>query len=191
MGAALQRNKALASCWLAAIRSENNQFSCWLSATVQEARRRPWAVACRAIHSPKTRVVGSDTIYVSSDDGKAEYVPELKLWFGLSGDHPYSLCACDLTNTQGQLHTWLDLDIPESWLPIHLDIISLGSGRFCVAKMFFSMRHDDQIESQFAVLTGLQMVRPIGTKDDQQVPWMVKHKSIYYPFGYYNIQQVF
>uniref|UniRef100_A0A0E0MIV9 DUF1618 domain-containing protein n=1 Tax=Oryza punctata TaxID=4537 RepID=A0A0E0MIV9_ORYPU len=71
-------------------------------------------------------VVGGDTIYISSDecgthafdtvslqwrtisslwsmpfDGKAEYVPELKLWFGLSGDHPYSLCACDLTNTQG------------------------------------------------------------------------------------------
>uniref|UniRef100_A0A0D3HHE3 DUF1618 domain-containing protein n=1 Tax=Oryza barthii TaxID=65489 RepID=A0A0D3HHE3_9ORYZ len=124
--------------------------------------------------------------------GKAQYVPELKLWFGLSCHHPHSLCACDLTNiAQGQLHTWLDLDIPESWSPIRLDLISLGSGRFCVAKMFSSMMQDDEIHMEFAVLTGLQMVPPRGTKDDQQAPWMVKHKSICYPFGYYNIKRVF
>jgi hypothetical protein len=85
----------------------------------------------------------------------------------------------------------LDLDIPESWSPIQLDLISLGSGRFCVAKMFSSMMQDDEIDMEFAVLTGLQMLPPRGTKDDQQVPWMVKHKSIYYPFGYYNIKRVF
>uniref|UniRef100_A0A0E0BMV1 DUF1618 domain-containing protein n=1 Tax=Oryza glumipatula TaxID=40148 RepID=A0A0E0BMV1_9ORYZ len=162
-------------------------------------------------------VVGGDTIYVSfklcgthAFDtvsrqwrpisslwsmpflGKAQYVPELKLWFGLSCHHPHSLCACDLTNiAQGQLHTWLDLDIPESWSPIQLDLISLGSGRFSVAKMFSAMTQDDEIDMEFAIVTGLQMVPPCGTKDDQQAPWMVKHKSIGYPFGYYNIKRVF
>nr|ABA96268.1 hypothetical protein LOC_Os12g02160 [Oryza sativa Japonica Group] len=53
-----------------------------------------------------------------------------------------------------------------------LDLISLGSGRFCVAKMFSSMMQDDEIDMEFAVLTGLQMLPPRGTKDDQQVPWM-------------------
>ncbi|EAY82059.1 hypothetical protein OsI_37252 [Oryza sativa Indica Group] len=120
-------------------------------------------------------------------DGNAEYVPELKLWFGLSVDHPYSLCACDLLSdaakppTVRQQHTWVDLDIPESLLPYNLDLINLRSGRFCVVKIFRSMADDctgfsdyddddimdtDPIQGQFAVLTGLQMVRPCGKDGD-------------------------
>uniref|UniRef100_A0A0D9XN98 Uncharacterized protein n=1 Tax=Leersia perrieri TaxID=77586 RepID=A0A0D9XN98_9ORYZ len=169
-------------------------------------------------HIDSYAIVGDSTIYVSSNkggthafdtvtqqwrlhvgrnplmwtmpfSGKAEYV----LWFGLSGKYPYSLCACDLTNKQGgNLYTWLDLDIPKCWSPAYLRLISLGSGRFCVAKIFGTTR-DDLFDSQFAVLTGLHMVCPRGRKhDDHQrdVPMMVKHKSICYTFSDYEIQWV-
>ncbi|EEC67537.1 hypothetical protein OsI_34850 [Oryza sativa Indica Group] len=146
-------------------------------------------------------------------DGKAEYVPELKLWFGLSVDHPYSLCACDLLSdaakppTVQQQHTWVDLDIPESWLPYNIDLINLGCGRFCVVKIFRSIAGDctlgfsdyddddtmdsDPIQGKFAVLTGLQMVGPCGKDgDDQGGVRMIKHKSMYYNFWDYEIEWV-
>uniref|UniRef100_A0A0D9XW68 Uncharacterized protein n=1 Tax=Leersia perrieri TaxID=77586 RepID=A0A0D9XW68_9ORYZ len=88
--------------------------------------------------------------------GRAEYVPELKLWFGLSGKYRLGNIptACVLG---GNLYTWLDLDIPKCWSPVYLRLISLGSGRFCVAKIF-GITRDDLFDSQFAVLTGLHMV---------------------------------
>ncbi|KAF2906310.1 uncharacterized protein [Oryza sativa Japonica Group] len=74
--------------------------------------------------------------------GRAEYVPELNLWFGLSARHPYSLSAFDLLSDDSSVaakpptvhHTWVDLDIPQSWLPWNIHLINLGCGRFCIAK---------------------------------------------------------
>uniref|UniRef100_A0A0E0MBN9 F-box associated domain-containing protein n=1 Tax=Oryza punctata TaxID=4537 RepID=A0A0E0MBN9_ORYPU len=135
--------------------------------------------------------------------GKAEYVPELNLWFGLSARHPYSLCAFDLlsnsdaANPPTVQHTWVDLDIPRSWLPWNIHLINLGCGKFCIAKMFRSIAADrgsgcssssdndtidsDPIYTNFAVFTGLHMVRGHGKgNDDQGGVRMIKHKSMYY-----------
>ncbi|EAY79702.1 uncharacterized protein [Oryza sativa Japonica Group] len=136
--------------------------------------------------------------------GRAEYVPELNLWFGLSADHPYSLCAFDLPSDDSSVaakpptvqHTWVDLVIPQSWLPWNINLINLGCGRFCIAKMFHSISGDgtfcsysesddgtiedsDPIHGSFAIFTGLHMVRPRGKHDDVQ---MIKHKFMYYQF---------
>uniref|UniRef100_A0A0E0IX63 Uncharacterized protein n=1 Tax=Oryza nivara TaxID=4536 RepID=A0A0E0IX63_ORYNI len=130
--------------------------------------------------------------------GRAEYVSELNLWFGLSADHPYSLCAFDLPSDDSSVaakpptvqHTWVDLDIPQSWLPWNINLINLGCGRFCIAKMFHSISGDgtfcsysesddgtiedsDPIHGSFAIFTGFHMVRPRGKHDDVQ---MIKHK---------------
>uniref|UniRef100_A0A0E0BMS1 Uncharacterized protein n=1 Tax=Oryza glumipatula TaxID=40148 RepID=A0A0E0BMS1_9ORYZ len=138
------------------------------------------------------------------------YVPDLNLWFGLSARHPYNLCAIDLSNAHlhppDVLQTWLDLDIPKSWSPSKLNLISLGSGRFCAAKIFrsnmpaaaaFLDDSDDDddytavdshvIPTDFAVFTGLHMVRHNG-KDGQEQIQMIKHKSIFYTFNSYNIE---
>uniref|UniRef100_A0A0E0MBN7 DUF1618 domain-containing protein n=1 Tax=Oryza punctata TaxID=4537 RepID=A0A0E0MBN7_ORYPU len=144
-------------------------------------------------------------------DGKAEYVPELKLWFGLWDDHPYSLHACDLLSDAAKpptvQHSWVDLDVPESWMPYNLDLINLGCGRFCVFKTFRSTAGDciigfsdyddddtmdsDPIQGRFAVLTGLEMVRPCGEDGDNQGGvQMIKHKFMYYNFWDHEIEWV-
>uniref|UniRef100_A0A0D3HHE6 Uncharacterized protein n=3 Tax=Oryza TaxID=4527 RepID=A0A0D3HHE6_9ORYZ len=50
------------------------------------------------------------------------------------------------------------------------------------------MIHSD-FAADFAVFTGLQMVRPRG-KDDPREVRMIKHKSMYYIFNAYNIEFV-
>ena len=50
-------------------------------------------------------------------NGKAEYVPELKLWFGISASDQ-TLAAADLSAMDSQpqlLGTWKELDLPEEW----------------------------------------------------------------------------
>jgi hypothetical protein len=77
--------------------------------------------------------------------GKAEYVPELNLWFGLSPCRPFHLCAADLSALDLQRpprvqHTWVDLDMPKNWEPLQLDLVNLGSGRFCIIKTFLGWK---------------------------------------------------
>ncbi|CAN6286763.1 unnamed protein product [Urochloa humidicola] len=179
-------------------------------------------------------VVGGSTIYVSSTTpgistyafdtesldwrhagnwslpfpGRADYVPELKLWFGLSASRPFHLCAFDLSamdfeRPPAAAHTWVDLDMPKSWSPFQLDLINLGSGRFCVVKMFQCTRPPLEMEMGFsdedsdgdealdcrdvihwklAILTGIEMV---GCDGDEAPPGklrMLKHMSKYHVF---------
>ncbi|GJM96680.1 hypothetical protein PR202_ga13542 [Eleusine coracana subsp. coracana] len=75
--------------------------------------------------------------------GRAEHVPGLDLWFGLSASRPFHLCAFDLSTVDfdqppAVLDTWVDLDMPKSWSPYQLDLIHLSAGRFCVVKIFHS-----------------------------------------------------
>lgn len=80
-------------------------------------------------------------------DGKAEYVPELKLWFGIVsvGKEEWELGAADLSSaamvdmdSQPQLvGTWKELaeEQTQRWLELRRpQFVSLGSGRFCVAR---------------------------------------------------------
>ncbi|KAL6636881.1 hypothetical protein ACP70R_024453 [Stipagrostis hirtigluma subsp. patula] len=129
--------------------------------------------------------------------GKAEYLPELNLCFGLSSSRPFHLCAADLSalnfeRPPATRHTWVDFDMPKSWMPFHLDLINLGSGRFCIVKMFESTEpsqydeaYDDTgeafnlpdlIRHDFAVLTGVEVVPCDGKLR------MIKHMCKYHLF---------
>nr|CAB3498130.1 unnamed protein product [Digitaria exilis] len=108
--------------------------------------------------------------------GKAEYVPGLNLWFGLSASRPFHLCAYDLSA---------------------MDLINLGSGRFCVVKIFentlpaFTKGFSDDeggdeavdcrdvVDWDFAVLTGIEMVRCDGEASPGKLR-MLKHMSRYH-----------
>ncbi|OEL38153.1 hypothetical protein BAE44_0000828 [Dichanthelium oligosanthes] len=105
--------------------------------------------------------------------GRAEYIPEYNLWFGLSYADNQLLCASDLSVTSELkpptlCHVWEDnLRTPEDWVRGMAYVVHLGSGKFCVARFFktpeeepcvdgrFSCRESDM----FAVLTGVEVER--------------------------------
>ncbi|CAL4935992.1 unnamed protein product [Urochloa decumbens] len=139
--------------------------------------------------------------------GRAEFVPELNLWFGLSPHRPFHLCATDLSamdfhRAPTVQHTWVDLDMPKNWETMELDLVNLGSGRFCVVKTFlgtrpplevgFSDNEDDgdeidltdAIDWEFAVLTGIEVVR---SGDGVR---MIKHKSRFFILADHAIKWV-
>ncbi|CAL4919114.1 unnamed protein product [Urochloa decumbens] len=139
--------------------------------------------------------------------GRAEFVPELNLWFGLSPYRPFHLCAADLSAMDFQRaptvqHTWVDLDMPKNWETMELDLVNLGSGRFCVVKTFLGTRpplevgfSDDEddgdeidltdaIDWEFAVLTGIEVVR---SGDGVR---MIKHKSRFFMLADHAIKWV-
>ncbi|KAM3028779.1 hypothetical protein ACUV84_032937 [Puccinellia chinampoensis] len=105
-------------------------------------------------------------------NGKAEYVPELGLWFGVAGCGSHLPCAVDLSGVvSGQepppykTFIWADEDLPKEWHPRELfdtKVISLGSGRFFVANFFCTMQLDKTINmmsaaKKFAVFTGMEV----------------------------------
>ncbi|CAL5078594.1 unnamed protein product [Urochloa decumbens] len=147
-------------------------------------------------------------------DGRAEHVPELGAWIGLSSSQPNHLCAADLSamdiNAANQAptpqHVWDDFTPPpeesssvvinrrfsyyvlhtykEWWGPLG-KLVNLGSGRFCIVKVF-EIRRGESVdryvedmldEEEFAVLTGVEVLRGQG------VLRMVKHKSRRYELG--------
>ncbi|KAK1641836.1 hypothetical protein QYE76_059641 [Lolium multiflorum] len=79
--------------------------------------------------------------------GKAEYVPELKLWFGASAGNHQLPCASDLSpilrgHAPKKCYVWGDPHLPADWLPDLFNpanIVSLGSGRFCIINFFRDM----------------------------------------------------
>ncbi|VAH42942.1 unnamed protein product [Triticum turgidum subsp. durum] len=140
--------------------------------------------------------------------GKAEFVPELNLWFGLSACNPFSsLCAVDLSGVDsGQSaklqHTWDYLDLPEDepWLPSQLHLFNLGLGKFCVATFFGTelrtcdmspystdSDYEDTYGREFAVFTGLEVKR----RNDGEGPLqLIRHMSKRFSIGSRNIECV-
>ena len=124
--------------------------------------------------------------------GKAEYIPEFNLWFGFSEHSPNHLCAVDLSAMEqdqqqrptAQYH-FEDLNPPteENWIPMDLELVNLGAGKFCVAKSFDAT---DTTGELFTVLTGIEIVR-----GDDQGLHMVKHKRTCYTFSEDIISWVF
>nr|TKW30678.1 hypothetical protein SEVIR_2G053700v2 [Setaria viridis] len=134
---------------------------------------------------------GSSTVKLPFQD-RAEYVPELDTWLGFSPDHPHHPCAADLSGVASMAppqlaptphHVWEDFSLPPTeesslvlnedfpgivrrttvvWWAEQLHLVSLGSGRFCVAK------------GRLTVLIGVEMVR--GGEGGLRLR-MVKHKS--------------
>lgn len=120
-------------------------------------------------------------------EGRADYVPDLKLWLGLSTESDcQQLCAWDLSTMDQPpklKHAWTDLETPEDWSLTRFNILDLGSGRFCIAKVFRvggETFDSTSIEDKFAVLTGVEMVTDGGPEQGLR---MVKHKSVHFRFA--------
>jgi hypothetical protein len=97
--------------------------------------------------------------------GKVEYVPELKLWFGMSAKDG-QLAAANLwtilstTDSQPQLvGAWKELEPPPGWMEmLKPQLASLGSGRFFHSWIRTGRAHFFT-EHFFTVLTGADVVR--------------------------------
>ncbi|WVZ67215.1 hypothetical protein U9M48_016326 [Paspalum notatum var. saurae] len=93
--------------------------------------------------------------------GKVEYVPELKLWFGLSADAQH-LVAADLSAMDSQpqvVGTWKELHLPEEWKQHRkCQVVNLGSGRFCIARFMLTPTKDGLFGQEFVVLTGVEVI---------------------------------
>jgi len=106
--------------------------------------------------------------------GKVEYVPELKLWFGICTEGR-QLGAADLSTMDSQpqiVGTWKELEAPGHWREAKPpQLVNLGSGRFCITRFFrallnprssvnpkvFCVSGYDAVED-FTVLTGIDVV---------------------------------
>jgi hypothetical protein len=120
--------------------------------------------------------------------GRAEHVPELNLWFGLSRSSPHSLCGVDLSTMDQDRppvlqHTWnylgLQADLPE---PYHRQLLNLGICRFCIVSFFKTTTGED-----FAVFTGVEVVPCSNGEGPLR---MIEHMSKRYNFGTHRIEYV-
>jgi hypothetical protein len=97
--------------------------------------------------------------------GKVEYVPELKLWFGLSAED-HHLAAVDLSamdSTPQLVGSWKELEPCWGWEKSQdSQLVNLGSGRFCIARFFEAMELGGEfgnklVEQNFVILTGVEV----------------------------------
>jgi|UniRef100_A0A0E0N9Q7 hypothetical protein len=126
--------------------------------------------------------------------GRAEYVPEHGLWFGLSAANDDVFGAWDLSSTVQQQPVvahrgckgFAVLETPYASYVVHL-----GDGKLCIAKLFMVARRETCSESwcdfdrdrRFCtMLTGVEVVRCNGDKLH-----IIKHRSCRYSFGEHYI----
>uniref|UniRef100_A0A0E0JT40 Uncharacterized protein n=1 Tax=Oryza punctata TaxID=4537 RepID=A0A0E0JT40_ORYPU len=124
--------------------------------------------------------------------GKVEYVPEVKLWVGISAS-THELAAADLSSMNSQpqlLATCKEFDPPEEWKRCKdSQLVNLGSGKFCIARFFHNRTpqggSDELIGMDITVLTGVEVVPSVyhangndssGKGELQMIP----HKSRLY-----------
>ncbi|XP_048545325.1 uncharacterized protein LOC125540411 [Triticum urartu] len=103
-------------------------------------------------------------------NGKADYVPELGLWFGITQDN--RPCAADLSGlvrgeelSPDKMRIWERDDLPEEWQPKSLHnscAVSLGSGRFIIVDFLDVMKFDKEWNEmspvkEFALFTGMEL----------------------------------
>ena len=146
-----------------------------------------------ASHKPEWSKAGD---WVLPFCGKAEYVPDLKLWFAFSASSssPHSLCALDLPamnlESPPELQrSWDYLDLPDS--PYRRHLVNLGSGKFCIVSFFKTSTFNavnEIIKDESAVFTGLEVRRCNGAEGPVR---MIKHMSKRYNFQKYIIHCVF
>uniref|UniRef100_A0A0E0N9Q2 Uncharacterized protein n=1 Tax=Oryza rufipogon TaxID=4529 RepID=A0A0E0N9Q2_ORYRU len=123
--------------------------------------------------------------------GRAEYVPEHGLWYGLSAADDGVLGAWDLsasTVAQPQpppaAHPGCGVfEVPEPEAPYGTNVVHLGGGKLCVAKLYMVARPGtcscpccvgEEDMMKFAMLTGVEVARG-GRGGDLSI---VKHKSL-------------
>ncbi|KAI4971683.1 hypothetical protein ZWY2020_002597 [Hordeum vulgare] len=129
------------------------------------------------------------TIYMSCDDPRigtycfdtSRNVEEIRME---ARSHKH-LCALDLSGMEEDkqqpppiLQHFEDLNPPkeEDWCATSSELVYLGDGKFCVAK---SIETDEIMGEQFAVLTGIQILR---NHANNGLLRMIKHKSTCYHF---------
>ncbi|KAF8668756.1 hypothetical protein HU200_051944 [Digitaria exilis] len=132
--------------------------------------------------------------------GKVEYVPELKLWFGLSADAKH-LVAADLSTVDSQpqiVGHWKNELCPrEEWIELRdVRLVNLGSGRFCIARFFVTSVRDDfgfrLYDETFVVLTGVEVVPRVLDGNGEVKLEMIPHKSRRHtPVNGASIEEVF
>ncbi|KAI5007447.1 hypothetical protein ZWY2020_050892 [Hordeum vulgare] len=108
--------------------------------------------------------------------GKADYVPELGLWFGISSEDDLP-CAADISGVikgeeppPDKIRIWVHDDMPAEWRPSLLSkprITSLGSGRFMVVDFLDAMVFDKDcnemcVDKRFALFTGMEVAYSNG-----------------------------
>lgn len=82
-----------------------------------------------------------------------EYVPELRLWFGLSGE-ARDMAAADLSSMDSHC-----LPLPEEWKECEdPQLVNLGSGKFCIARFFRTRIHSGDFGESIALFTGVEVV---------------------------------
>ncbi|CAL5023832.1 unnamed protein product [Urochloa decumbens] len=147
--------------------------------------------------------------------GKVQYVPELKLWFGVCGKD-MRLGAADLSamavvgssQPPKLVGAWKEFEAPEGWTEVRRpQIVSLGSGRFCVARFFRALdylmalfdRYGEPGEEYYTVLTGTDVVPCVtnsgsvsGSNGEVELR-MIRHNSrCHVSYGSdFNIETVF
>ncbi|KAL6633390.1 hypothetical protein ACP70R_026061 [Stipagrostis hirtigluma subsp. patula] len=125
--------------------------------------------------------------------GRVEYAPEHGLWFGFSSEG-WQFAASDLGVASAARppvlqKVWNDLvpPLPKCWVPFEPYLLPLGSGKFCIARIFnraeegWSQEKHGKLYNNletFAVLTGVEVES--GSRGALR---MIKHKSRRYSFG--------
>ncbi|KAL6641794.1 hypothetical protein ACP70R_019975 [Stipagrostis hirtigluma subsp. patula] len=95
--------------------------------------------------------------------GGAEYVPGLNLWVGFSSSRPHDLCVTsdlhDMEKPPTLQHVLPDLT-PKHWSPIRMNLLNLGSGRFCTVRFIDCVSETDPFGDapMAVVLTGVELV---------------------------------
>uniref|UniRef100_A0ACD5YDU2 Uncharacterized protein n=1 Tax=Avena sativa TaxID=4498 RepID=A0ACD5YDU2_AVESA len=115
--------------------------------------------------------------------GRAQYVPEHGLWFGFSSEDELQLCAIDLSVARPvPRKVWEDPPPPESCSLAASYLLPMGSGKFCVARVFerAELPPPGYTKAQrFAVLSGVEVFRAAGIESLQ----IIEHKSRCYRLG--------
>ncbi|CAO2206507.1 unnamed protein product [Urochloa humidicola] len=108
--------------------------------------------------------------------GSGRYIPEHKLWIGLSADEDDGVvCAADLTKKKQPAVPrilWRD-DPPPDWKGKSSFLVHLGHSRFCLARFFWIIQPGGLSCIKFVVFTGLEVER----SDGEEQLRVVKHRS--------------
>lgn len=123
-------------------------------------------------------------------NGRADFFPDHGIWLGFSSQEKLLYCSPDDLRVSMQcrrlaeldMMIWDDLALLDEWIPLKSHLVHLGSGKFCVAKMFervdMTIRGKIPHVERIAVFTG-SVLQP--GRDGRELE-MVDHISRIYRF---------
>ncbi|XP_024313476.1 uncharacterized protein LOC112270050 [Brachypodium distachyon] len=117
--------------------------------------------------------------------GGAEYAPEHGLWFGFtSHSQGQRFAASDLaaasTMTPPVLHKAWNEPLPKHWVQVLAPYrLPLGSGKFCIGRVFDDMEEEGRTKEMFAVFTGVE----VECRGSRGALRLIKHKSKRFSVG--------